>query len=172
MTQENSVSLKLPIFWISQPEVWFEQAEAQFGLRGITTDETKYYHVIATLDQLTATRLLDLISSPLTDDKYGELKTRLMVKFGLSKEERTSRLLHFCPLGNSKPSTLMDIMLALLGDHLTCLLFSQLFQQRPPVDIRTQLVDAKIKDYRALAKHANALWECRDTTGKLSLGSS
>ena len=60
----ETVSLKLPTFWTSQPEVWFTQAEAQFRLRKITADETKYFYVVAALDQPTATRLLDLISRP------------------------------------------------------------------------------------------------------------
>ena len=59
MSEEHAVSLKLPTFWSSQPEVWFAQAEAQFNLRIITADDTKYYYVLAALDQPTATRLLD-----------------------------------------------------------------------------------------------------------------
>ncbi|KFD56700.1 hypothetical protein M514_02376 [Trichuris suis] len=35
---ENAVSLKLPTFWTSQPQVWFEQVEAQFNLRQISAD--------------------------------------------------------------------------------------------------------------------------------------
>ena len=49
--QQNAVSLKLPTFWASQPQVWFEQAEAQFHIRQITADDTKYYYVISALDQ-------------------------------------------------------------------------------------------------------------------------
>ena len=63
MAVEHAVSLKLPTFWISQPEVWFAQAEAQFS-QEITADNTKYFYVLAALDQQTATRLLDLISRP------------------------------------------------------------------------------------------------------------
>jgi len=61
---ENAVSLKLPTFWTSQPEIWFTQAEAQFHVRGITADTTKYYYVVAALDQPTAGRLLDALQSP------------------------------------------------------------------------------------------------------------
>lgn len=161
-TEEHAVSLKLPTFWTAQPEVWFAQAEAQFNLRGITVDETKYYYVLAALDQETATRVLDLISQPPDDNKYQALKTRLNDTFGLDKRERASRLLHFRPLGDSKPSALMDEMLALLGDHPPCLLFEQLFLERLPEDIRIQLVDAKIEDHRQLAKRADALWSSRD----------
>ena len=134
--EEHAVSLKLPTFWTSQPEVWFTQAEAQFNLRRITSDETKYFYVVAALDQDTATRLIDLIQRPPDTDKYNKLKERLVDTFGLSRRERASRLLHFRPLGDSKPSSLMDEILALGGDHVACPLFEQLFLERLPDDIR------------------------------------
>ena len=40
--QNNAVALKLPTFWAHQPRVWFAQAKAQFTLRDITVDITKY----------------------------------------------------------------------------------------------------------------------------------
>ena len=104
----DAVSLKLPTFWASQPEVWFAQAEAQFKLRKIEADETKYYYVIAALDQETASRLMDLISQPPEYDKYLTLKDCLTDTFGLNKRERAARLLHFRQLGDSKPSALHD----------------------------------------------------------------
>ena len=158
----DAVSLKLPTFWTSQPEVWFTQTEAQFNLRGIVADETKYYYVIAALDQETASRLMDLIGHPPVDNKYQALKNRLINAYGLNRRERATRLLHFRPLGDSKPSALMDEMLALLGDHPPCLLFEQLFLERLPEDIRIHLVDAKIDDCRELARRADALWSSRD----------
>ena len=158
--EEYAVALKLPVFWTSQPEVWFAQAEAQFNLRGITDQGTKFYYFLASLDQQTATRLLDLISRPPVEHHYTVLKERLIDTFGCSKHERAARLPHFRQLGDSKPSTLMDEILALLGP---CLLFEQLFLERLPEDIRIQLVDTKIEDHRQLAKRADALWTCRDT---------
>ena len=125
--EKHAVALKLPTFWASQPHVWFTQAEMQFHLRAITADETKYYYVLAALDQETVNRLLDLIANPPVENKYTALKERLTVTLGLSKRERVSRLLHFRPLGDTKPSALMDEMLALLGDHSPCFLFEQLF---------------------------------------------
>ena len=47
----SAVTVKLPTFWPAQPTIWFAQAEAQFALRDITSDSTKYYHVLAALDQ-------------------------------------------------------------------------------------------------------------------------
>ena len=161
-TEQNAVSFKLPTFWSSQPQVWFAQAEAQFQIRKITADETKYYYVLSALDQDTAACLLDLIGNPPNEDKYPTLKQRLIDTLYLSKQERAARLLHTQPLGDSKPSALMDEMLALLGDHPPCFLFEQLFLERPPEDIRSQLVDAAVRDHRELARKADALWAARD----------
>ena len=147
-TEEHAVLFKLPTFWTSQPEVWFVQAEAQFHLRRITADDTKFFYILAALDHGTATRLLDPISRPPADNKYQELKDQLIETFGLSTHESASHLLHFRPLGDTKPSTLMDEMLALLGDHSPCLLFEQLFLEGMPDEFRIQLVDAKIVDHR------------------------
>ena len=85
--------------------VWCAQAEAQFQLRA---DETMYYYVVSALDQSTATRP---ISAPPTDNKYKAVKDRLLDTFSLSRREQASRLLHVRPLGDSKPSALMDEML-------------------------------------------------------------
>lgn len=67
MTETNAVSIKLPTFWTAQPHVWFQQAEAQFTICGITADETKYAYIVAAMDQDTASRLLDLLSHPPTN---------------------------------------------------------------------------------------------------------
>ena len=139
MTETNAVAIKLPTFWAQQPEVWFLQAEAQFHIRKITDDTTKYYHVVAALDQETSGRVLDTLSAPPGDNKYTDLKQRLLTTFGLSKRERASKLLHLHPLGDRKPSELMDEMLSLLADHGFCFLAEQLFLEQLPEDIRLQL---------------------------------
>jgi len=66
---ENAVALKLHAFWTSQPEVWFAQAEAQFHIRSITADATKYYYVVSALDQPIAGRLLDVLQSPPAEER-------------------------------------------------------------------------------------------------------
>ncbi|KAK3890403.1 hypothetical protein Pcinc_005654 [Petrolisthes cinctipes] len=68
--QQNAVSLKLPTFWTTQSQVWFEQAEAQFHIRQITADDTKYYYVVSALDKETAGRIMDYLREPPATDKY------------------------------------------------------------------------------------------------------
>lgn len=159
----NAVSLKLPQFWTRQPEVWFTQAEAQFAIRNITADTTKYHYVVAALDQDTATRILDLLQTPPAQDQYQGLKNRLLKTFSLSELQRANLLLDMPDLGDDAPSVLMDKMLTLLGSHEPCFLFRQLFLRRMPEDIRATLVHSKIQDARALAEAADQLWQARQS---------
>jgi hypothetical protein len=158
---EATVTIKLPSFWASQPQAWFIQAEAQFLLRNITQDNTKYAYVVAALDQHTAERLLDVLENPPAEEKYAALKKRLLGTYGLSRQQRASRLLSISGLGDRRPSELMDEMLALLGDHRPCLLFEEIFRQQMPADIRMTLVSADFADPRAVAQAADELWASR-----------
>ena len=98
---QRHVSLKLPEFWESSASAWFAQMEAQFALREITADNTKYYYVVSALGRSTATRVVSLLKHPPAEKKYTALKT-----FELSDAERASRLFSLQGLGDSKPSNL------------------------------------------------------------------
>lgn len=158
---ENAVAIKLPTFWMAQPRVWFQQIEAQFALKNVTTEETKFYYVVSALDQQTASRLIDFLERPPQDNRYTAIKQRLLDTFDLSRQERSARLLNMPPLGDKKPTQLMDEMLALLGDHRSCFLFEHLFMQQMPEDIRLILAREDFDEPRALAKRADTLWLAR-----------
>ena len=91
----NEVALKLPAFWVDQPRVWLQQAEAQFALKNITADVTKYYYVVAALDQTTALRIVDILEDPPEHGKYDNLRRRLTDVFGLSPRQRADRVFVF-----------------------------------------------------------------------------
>ena len=55
----------------------------------------------------------------------------------------------------------MDEMLALLGDHLPCFLFHQLFLEQFSEDMRAQLIDEDIEDHRRLAWKVDKIWASR-----------
>ena len=74
MTEANTASLKLPTFWTSKPQVWFQEAVAQFRTRGITSDKTKYAYTVVALDQDTASRLLYLLRAPTAVNMYATIK--------------------------------------------------------------------------------------------------
>lgn len=162
--QAAAVSIKLPTFWTKRAEVWFIQAEAQFTTRGITADDTKYHYVVAALDEDTATRIIDLLTSPPSDSKYTALKERLLRTFTFNDRQRAAKLLALPGIGDNTPSQLMDSMLALLGEHKPCFLFKELFMQQLPDDIQAHLVRSEITDYRELALAADQLWLARSSS--------
>ena len=55
-TAVYAVSLKLPTFLASRPDVWFQQTEAQFALRNITDSTAKYFYLFTSLDPVVAER--------------------------------------------------------------------------------------------------------------------
>jgi hypothetical protein len=89
------VTVQLPPVWAERPAVWFAQAEAQFYLVGISSDRTKFLHVISQLDQRHATEVEDIITSPTERAPHttlrAELAKRLSPSTG-SASESSSRL--------------------------------------------------------------------------------
>ena len=151
----NAVALKLPEFWESSASAWFAQTEAQFALREITADATRYYHVVSALGNATASRVVSLLKHPPAREKYAALKAHLLKTFELSDTERASRLFSLQGLGDSKPSELMDRMLDLLGEHEPDFLFVQLFLRQLPSQVRAALASTTIVDCRRLAEEAD-----------------
>ena len=156
----HAATVKLPEFWQHDPAPWFQHIEAQFHLRGITVEDTKYYHVVAALDAATTRRMMGFLRDPPADGKYSALKAQLLRVFQLSEEERAERLLSLNGLGDSKATELMENMLALLGSGDASFLFVQLFLRQLPTPVRTALANSPLvrtKDYRGLAEEADRI---------------
>ena len=151
----NAAFLKLPEFWETSAAAWFAQAEAQFALRGITDDDTRYYHVVSALGSSTAARTVGFITSPPALDKYGKFKAHLLKTFDLSRSERARRLFAIQGLGDSKPSEHMEMMLNLLGTEEPNFLFIELFLRHMPPHVQTALANTVITEPRALAEEAD-----------------
>ena len=167
MTEVDAVSLKLPTFWTSTPTTWFAQAEAQFIVRNITNDDTKYYYVVAALDSSdsTANRAKSLLVAPPTN-RYDAIKTFLTSAYELSNYERATALYNLAGLGDSKPSKLMDTMLGLMGDNKPCILFHHLFLLQLPTYVRSQLAHKDFTDLRELSLEADNIYLADKATGQ------
>jgi hypothetical protein len=76
--------------WAERPAVWFAQAEAQFSLAGISTEITKFYHVISQLDHRYAAEVEDVITSPPQQDPYTKLRTELLKTLSLRESNALS----------------------------------------------------------------------------------
>ena len=141
----SALNLKLPPFWPADPEVWFAQVEAQFSTRGITSQKTKFDHVITSLTPEYASEVRDIILHPPETRPYDRLREQLVQCTGTSTRRRLQQLLTSEELGDRKPSQLLRKMQQLLGDGATDAddaLVHELFLQRLPANVRVVLASA------------------------------
>ena len=130
-----SVSIKLPPFWATGPEVWFRQLETQFATHNppITADLTKFNHVVATLDNVTAGEVEAIILSPPTNNKYEALKAALIDAFGRTQASKDMALQSLAGLRDRKPSSLLRYMDSLNADPKN--LFRSRFLAQLPIEV-------------------------------------
>ncbi|XP_023220291.1 uncharacterized protein LOC111622178, partial [Centruroides sculpturatus] len=152
------VSVKIPPFWRKNVRVWFTQVESQFAVSNITTEVTKYHHVLGSLDCEIAELVADLISQPLTSTPYTDLKTRLIDEFEESESRKAKKLLLEIELGDKRPSALLREMRALAGTQVTDEFLRTLFLQRLPNNVRSVLV-TKQDSLHTLAAMADKIME-------------
>ena len=106
----NAVSVKIPPFWTTRPEVWFTLLESQFATKNISADDTKYHYAVTGLDKSTAEEISAFLLNPPASDKYGGLKSILISTFGLSQSDKNAQLLSISGLGDRKPTALLRYM--------------------------------------------------------------
>ena len=129
----SAVSVKLPPFWPEKTGLWFAQAEAQFAIKGITVDKTKFSYVVSMLDDKTAAHAMDIIETPPDNDAYGALKTRLTTAYAITDSEKANRILDMNGLGDKTPSQCLN------GGQEPGFLFREVFLRQLPTEVRTQL---------------------------------
>ena len=153
-----AVSIKLPVWWPESAALWFAQAEAQFELRHITDQRTKYFHVMSALDNSTVSRLEDLVLNP-PADAYDALKERLIACFVLSSYQRMERLFSMSGLGDRRPSALMDELLSLSsGLEIGKDVVKYLFLSKMSEPVRTAMIAYDFSNTRAAAQRADQVW--------------
>lgn len=128
----NAISVKIPPFWETSPELWFANIEAQFSVSGITADQTKYYYVVSALNSETLSYVSDIVLTPPNEDKYATLKQRLVTEFSDSEHKRIKALLSELVLGDDKPSHLLRKMRTLGGTTVGDDILKTLWLQRLP----------------------------------------
>ena len=100
----GSVSVKLPTFWVHDPELWFIQTESVFNTRipKVTRDATKFDHVVTALPPEALNSLVNVIRLPATvPDRYVQLKAALQLTYGKTQAQKLTELIEYCLLYTS-----------------------------------------------------------------------
>ncbi|GFQ95131.1 uncharacterized protein TNCT_41481 [Trichonephila clavata] len=130
------ISIKVPPFWRANPEIWFSQMENQFVLAGITTEITKFHHVVSALQPEDLGTVGDIILNPPVVKPYTALRTRLCSQYAETEEQRLRGLISGMQLGDRKPSRLLLEMRSKAGSRISEEMLKTLFIQRLPTHVQ------------------------------------
>ncbi|XP_037047917.1 uncharacterized protein LOC119082508 [Bradysia coprophila] len=183
----SRVTIKIPPFWHENPEIWFAQVEAQFGITGTTTDLSKFN----TVESRILNQVTQAVLNPPQNDKYENLKKGILVGqlgirgilpdqkniltaqyptfpgfraglilgiFSDSEHKKMSKLLSNMALGDQKPSQLLNEMRRLGGVNVTEEFLKTIWLQKLPEQTRA-IVSAGTGNMEALAAIADKVEE-------------
>lgn len=131
------VGVKPPVFCKEQPDLYFIQMESQFAVAGVKTDDTKYHHVISSLEPQYLLQIADIIRNPPKDGKYEAIKRSLIIEYTDSDQKKLRKLIREIELGDLKPSQLLKRMKDLAGDKISDEALKSLWMERLPETVRS-----------------------------------
>ncbi|XP_066152750.1 uncharacterized protein [Euwallacea fornicatus] len=138
-SQVGRLSVRAPPFWKSNPKSWFMTLESQFVLAHISSDQTKFHHVVAAVAPEILDQISDFMENPPISNRYEGLKARLIAIFAESDESRLRRLLSRMDPGDKKPSHLLNEMRSLGGSAVSSEVLKTLWMQQLPTSIQSIL---------------------------------
>lgn len=153
---------RLPLFWTINPEAWFIQAEAHFALSKITSDNTKYTNVVASLPPEIISKSVDIIQKVASEStgKYEALKTALLARIGLTEEQRISNLLYHEQMGDQTPSEFYRRLQRLVGNSENELKFlMKIFTDRLPAPLDSTVIQLKSQGPTIFLPVIDSIWE-------------
>lgn len=133
----SRIGIKPPTFCQDQPDLYFIQMESQFAVAGITVDQTKYHHVISSLEAKYLLHIGDIIRNPPVNGKYEAVKKALIDEFTDSDQKKVRKLIKEIELGDLKPSQLLKRMKDLANGKIDDDVLKQLWIERLPESIRS-----------------------------------
>ncbi|KAH6943675.1 hypothetical protein HPB50_025067 [Hyalomma asiaticum] len=105
-----ALQLHLPTFWRDNPQLWFAQVEATFDLHHISSEISRFRHLLCNLSPEVAQEVADVIAAPLNDVPYQRLKQSILDRTTTSESVRLRHLLTSEELGDRRPSQLLNSM--------------------------------------------------------------
>lgn len=164
------VSVKIPPFWPSDPTLWFLHIEAQFNIANIVRPETKYNHLIASLDSSLMNIIADVIKDP-QQQNYDAIKAAIIKRCAVPDEEKLRRLLHHIEMGDKKPSQLLRELKSLAGPSVSPEVIKVLWMQRLPTATQA-ILHISSENIETLADMADKITQVQTPTAINHVGST
>ena len=150
-------TLKLPVFWPHDVELWFYQVEALFAAKRVNTEVARYNYLVASISPEVAANVRRYIINRPAKEPYSALKNTLLERYQLSPAKQLQSLTNEL-LGDRTPSQLLDRLEQLGLSGMSEGMQTQMFVSKLPEAVRTSLVglDLGIVD---LARRADRILE-------------
>ncbi|XP_023713904.1 uncharacterized protein LOC111867913, partial [Cryptotermes secundus] len=153
-----TIAVRLPPFWADRPAGWFAQAEAQFTLAGISSEQKKFRYVNSQLDQRYASEVEDIITSPSERGPYTLLKTELVRRLSPSPEQRIRQLLTVEEIGDRKSSHFLRYLKS-LAPEVSDNVIRSVWTSRLPRNVQSFLAGQNENNLEAAALCADRISE-------------
>ncbi|KAH6930620.1 hypothetical protein HPB50_015568 [Hyalomma asiaticum] len=114
-----AVQLRLPTFWRNNPQLWFTQVEATFDLHHISSEISRFRHLLCNLSPEVAQEVADVIAAPLNDAPYQRLKQSILDRTTTSESARLRHLLTSEELGDRRKHCVTIPVLSVCNSFLT-----------------------------------------------------
>lgn len=99
-----SISPKIPSFYQNDVENWLAVVKNQFKLAKITTESTKFSHIIANLPASATGKVKQIMIKEFQVGDLAKLESALVSQYGLSKAQRMQIIFESGEMGDQKPS--------------------------------------------------------------------
>lgn len=166
------VGVRVPPFYPEKPALWFAQLESQFALANITSDATKYHHVMGGLDPIYAAHVEDIVEAPAAPDKYERLKTELVRRLSASKEKKVQQLLTHEELGDRKPSQFLRHLRHLAGPSVPEDFLRTIWTSRLPSSTQTIIASQAKASLEEVAELADRIQDLVPASPQVAATSS
>lgn len=161
-----STERKIPVFWKSDPELWFCRIEASFSRANITNTVTKFEIIIPCLEFDVLKQVADIVKHP-SSTPYEDLKKRLIATYAESETRRIQRLLEGKTLGEDKPSHFLRSMRQLAGENVSEDIIKTLWMRSLPSNTQAILIATSHTDLDKLAEIADKIHDLQDPSGEI-----
>lgn len=168
--QVSTYSVKLPQFWPTAPEAYFELIEASFRTgRVISQSRTKYDYLIQALPSHVALEVLDVMRKCReSQTPYEDMKKELISRNSMSESSRIEQLLSGTQMGDRTPSAFYRHMLNVAGTTVDEKMVRTLWMRRLPQLLEVSLRPFDSESMDTVLKIADQVFEVQQRQQSVS----